>query len=284
MKLRRIIYSDAEMAWLEANRMMVISDYHAAFVSRFGRLDVSAANLHGLRKRKGWKVGREKGRVVGRHRRYSTAEIEWLRDNCTLPITEYHRAFVVAFARPDVSAQNLHGLRRRMGWKTGRTGRFEKGQPSPNKGKRCPEGVGGRHPNARRTQFKKGQEPHNTRHLGHERISVDGYVEISVAETNPHTGYGRRYVHKHVHLWEAAHGPVPQGHCLKSLDGDRTNTDPANWVAVHRGVLPRLNGGRATRIMAYDSAPAELKPTLLNIARIDQRTSEIRRHKKERKA
>lgn len=117
-----------------------------------------------------------------------------------------------------------------------------------NKGKKCPEGVGGRHPNARRSQFKKGQEPHNTKHLGHERLSKDGYVEISVAETNPHTGYGRRYVHKHVHLWEALNGPVPEGHCLKSLDGDRTNTAPANWIAIPRGALPRLNGGRASRV------------------------------------
>ncbi len=168
-----------------------------------------------------------------------------------------------------------------MGWKTGRTGHFEKGQAPANKGKRCPEGVGGRHPNARKTQFKKGQEPHNTKHLGHERLSKDGYVEISVAETNPHTGYGRRYVHKHVHLWEAANGPVPEGYCLKSLDGDKTNTDPSNWTAIPRGVLPRLNGGRATRVMAYDSAPDDLKPALLTIAKIDHRARELRRQRKD---
>ncbi|GEP11256.1 hypothetical protein MMMDOFMJ_4658 [Methylobacterium gnaphalii] len=54
---------------------MVISDYHREFQAQFGRPDISAANLLGLRKRLGWKVGRAKGRTAGRHRRFSPAEI-----------------------------------------------------------------------------------------------------------------------------------------------------------------------------------------------------------------
>ncbi|MNY11322.1 hypothetical protein D3C86_1443450 [compost metagenome] len=84
-----------------------------------------------------------------------------------------------------------------------------------------------------------------------------------------------------MHLWEALNGPVPEGYCLKCLDGDKTNTDPANWTAISRGVLPRLNGGRATRIMAYDTAPDELKPALLTIAKIDHRARELRRQRKD---
>lgn len=281
MKGRAIAYSAEEMTWLEENRMMVISDYHAAFQAAFARPEISAMNLHSLRKRKGWKTGREGDRYKGRHRKFSAAEMEWLEANKLLPIADYHRAFVSAFPREDVRAGNLHALRKRMGWKTGRTGHFAAGQEPPNKGKRCPDGTGGRHPNARRSQFKKGQEPHNTKHLGHERLNCDGYVEISVAETNPHTGYGRRYVHKHVHLWEQINGPVPEGHCLKCLDSDKTNADPSNWKLISRGVLPRLNGGKATRVMAYDTAPAELKPTLLAIAQVDDRVSQLRRRQAE---
>lgn len=277
MKPRAIRYTDEEMAWLETNRMLVISDYHRGFIEAFGRHDVSAPNLHGLRKRKGWKVGRAPGRTAGRLRKFSPREIAWLSDNRGLPIADYHRAFRSLFARDDVTAEALHALRKRQGWKTGRTGQFIKGQAAPNKGKVCPPGTGGRHPNARKTQFKKGQEPPNTKYLGHERVNCDGYVEISVAETNPHTGYSRRYVHKHVHLWEAANGPVPAGHCLKCLDGDKTNTDPSNWLLIPRGVLPRLNGGRATRVMPYAEAPAELKPVLLTMARLQHQARELRR-------
>lgn len=277
MKGARIAYSAAEMAWLAANRMMVISDYHQAFLAAFGRDDVSAANLHGLRKRKGWKVGRAPGRTAGRHRIFSPAEITWLRNNATLVIGDYHKAFCIEFARQDASASQLNALRKRSGWRTGRTGHFPKGGVSHNKGKRCPPGTGGRHPNAQKTQFKKGQEPHNTKYLGYERVNSDGYIEISVAETNPHTGYSRRYVHKHVHLWTQQNGPVPEGYALKCLDDDTTNCDPSNWEAIPRGVLARLNGGRMRKRIPYKQAHAELKPTLMAMAKIQHQIMERRK-------
>lgn len=267
-RIPRIVYSEAEMAWLEVNRDLVISDYHRAFCETFGRIDVSAPNLHGLRKRKGWKVGRAKGRTAGRRRRYSPAEIAWLSDNRTMGLADYHRAFCEAFCRADVSAAQLHALRKREGWKTGRTGQFANGSVPPNKGKVCPPGIGGRHPNAQRTQFKGGSLPHNTKHLGHEHVTTDGYVEISVAETNPHTGFERRYVLKHLYLWELANGPVPEGQCLKCKNSDRTNTDPSNWELIPRAILPRLNGGRTKKHLAYDDAAPELKPTVLAVAKL----------------
>jgi hypothetical protein len=277
MRGLRIQYSADEMAWLEANRAMIISDYHREFVAKFGRVEVSALNLHGLRKRKGWFVGRKPGRFFGRHRKFSAAEMEWLKANATMVIGEYCAAFCDQFQREDVEPQNLHALRKRMGWKTGRTGCFAKGQEPPNKGMRCPEGVGGRHPNARKTQFKKGQLPHNHHGAGHERVdSKDGYAIIIVDEVNPWTGAATRPMHKHRWLWEQVNGPIPDGYVLKCLDGNKMNCDPSNWEAIPRGVLPRLNGGRATRVMAYDTAPDELKPVLMTIARVEQKASELR--------
>jgi hypothetical protein len=206
MKGHPIIYSAEEMAWLEANRLMVISDYASAFAERFGR---------------------------------------------------------------SVDAKNLHALRKRKGWKTGRTGFFEKGEEPHNKGKPCPEGRGGKHPNARKTQFRKGNAPHNTNHLWHERVSKDGYVEISVPETNKHTGFERRYALKHKWLWEQKNGPVPAGCALKCLDGNRQNCDPSNWEPVSRKLLPRLAGGnRYRRVLAYDDAAPEVRPALITIAKL----------------
>lgn len=272
MKTRAIPYSDAEMAWLEAHRDMIISDYHSAFVSRFGRDDVRQAHLHGLRKRKGWKVGRAGGRYVGRHRRFSAEEIAWLSENRALVISQYHQAFVERFGRPDLSAANLNALRKRQGWRTGNTGRFTKETPSWNKGKTMPFNA-----NSARTQFKKGQRPMNMNFIGHERVNGDGYVEISVNETNPHTGGDRRYVHKHRLLWEQEHGPVPAGHALKCLDGNKENTDPSNWEPIPRGVLARLNGGRFKRRLAFDAAPGELKPALMAIAKIEHAVHTLRK-------
>lgn len=262
MRPRRIAYSAAEMRWLDDNRMMVISDYHRAFCAEFGRVDVSAANLHGLRKRKGWKVGRGGGRLAGRHRLFSVVEIAWLRDNCVMMIGEYHRAFCAEFDRADVLASALHALRKRKKWKTGRSGHFKKGAPPANKGKKMPFNA-----NSARTQFKAGQLPHNAKYAGHEKVASHGYVEISVEETNPHTGFERRYVLKHRWLWMKANGPIPDGMVLK-CKGDVLNTDPSNWDLVPRGLLPRLNGksGRG-----YDDAPAELKPTIMAVAKLEHR-------------
>lgn len=267
MRRLPIIYSADEMQWLEANRMMVISDYHRAFVAEFGRADVSAANLHGLRKRMGWKVGGTKGRTKGRHLKYTGAEIAWLRERCTMEINAWCAEFRAAFGREDVTPAKLHSMRKRMGWKTGRTGQYEKGAVPANKGKSYPEGVGSRHPNARATQFKKGQLPHNFHGPGHESIDEHGYVWIVVDRRNPWTGASTWRVHKHRWLWEQQNGPVPKGHVLKCL-GEKSNCDPSNWQLVPRGVLPRLNGKSGRD---YDHAPAELKPVIMTIAKLEHR-------------
>lgn len=215
--------------------------------------------------------------MKGRWIVYSAEEMAWLEANRTLPISDYTHQFQAMFDRSGVSAANLHALRKRKGWRTGRTGHFPKGLVPHNKGKKCAPGTGGNHPNARRTQFRKGNLPHNTQYLGHERVSKDGYVEISIDEPNPHTGYERRYVLKHKWLWEQANGPVPDGYALKCL-GDRLNTDPANWELVPRALLPRLAGGnRYNPVLAYDDAPDELKPTVLAVAKVQHAARNVRK-------
>ncbi|WP_414461777.1 HNH endonuclease signature motif containing protein [Hyphomicrobium sp. DY-1] len=189
-------------------------------------------------------------------------------------IGDYHRAFCAKFGREDISAGHLHALRKRKGWKTGRTGCFEKGIVPHNKGKRCPLGQGGRHPNAQRTQFRKGNLPHNTRGAGHERIdSKDGYVILIVDEANPWTGAKTRPVHKHRYLWEQKHGPLPEGYVLKCLDGDKTNCDPSNWEAIPRSILPQLNGRHG---LAYDQAHPDVKPALLTLSKLKHAAKEAK--------
>jgi HNH endonuclease len=203
-----------------------------------------------------------KGRAIN----YNADELEWIEANKTGVRRKVHADFCERFGRHDVSLNNLKSLCKRNGWMTGRTGCYEPGRTPENKGKKMPFNA-----NSARTQFKNGQLPHNTKHLGHERITTDGYVEISIEETNPHTGYERRYVQKHRHLWEKANGPVPDGMCLKCLDSDKTNTDPSNWEAIPRAMLPRLSGRHS---LAYDEAAPELKPTIMVIAKLEHKARE----------
>lgn len=200
---------------------------------------------------------------------YSAEEMAWLEANRALSIGDYHRAFCEAFGRDDVSAANLHALRKRNGWKTGRTGFFAKGEAPHNKGEKCEPGKGGNHPNARRTQFQKGGRSGRASELykpiGTERLCKDGYRERKV-----HDGLPLQSRWRAVHLieWERVNGRIPDGMALKCLDSDKLNTDPSNWEPVPRAILPILNGGRHKKRIAYDGAHPDLKPTVLAVAKL----------------
>ena len=206
-----------------------------------------------------------KGRAIP----YADDELDFIEETAAFPRREAHAAFCALFGRSDVSLENYKHVCKRNGWLTGRTGCFPKGHEPANKGKKMPFNA-----NSARTQFKTGNLPHNTKYLGHERVSRDGYVEISVAETNPYTGFERRYVLKHVHRWERENGPVPDGMCLKCLNGDRTNTDPSNWELIPRALLPRLDGrfGRG-----YETAAPELKPSIMAATKVEHAARELRK-------
>ena len=79
--------------------------------------------------------------------------------------------------------------------------RFQKGHVPDNKGKKVsPETYAKLHP----TMFKKGHRPINHREVGSERINVDGYIEVKVAEPN-------RWKVKHRVIWEQHNGAIPRG-------------------------------------------------------------------------
>lgn len=206
--------------------------------------------------------------------RYNSAELAWVEANATLPRTELHARFVQKFGRDDVAVDHLVSLRKRKGWKTGRDGRFPKGTIPPNKGR-----FGYCAPGAEKGWFRKGERRGVATRLykpiGTERVSRDGYLERKVNDDLP---LQRRWRPVHRIRWEEVNGPVPEGHALKCLDSNKLNTDPSNWEAVPRALLPRLAGGgnrRGKRILPYDEAPAEMKPALLAVAKIEHKVREL---------
>ena len=80
--------------------------------------------------------------------------------------------------------------------------RFKKGSIPPNKGKKMSPEV---YEKVKETMFKKGKSPVNHREVGSERINVDGYIEIKVAEPN-------RWKLKHRIIWEQVNGEIPKGY------------------------------------------------------------------------
>lgn len=197
----------------------------------------------------------------GHHIAYSPGELAWIERHCAMPRREAHAAFCARFRRVDIMLEHFRRLCMRHGWATGRTGCFAKGGTPANKGKKMPFNAA-----SAKTQFKKGERTGRAnllyKHVGAERTSQDGYRERKIREGLPMQSRWRL-----VHLinWEAAHGPLPKGHCLKCLDGNRLNVDPANWELISRGLLPFLNGHRG---LNYNQAAPEVRPTILLLAKL----------------
>jgi hypothetical protein len=266
----RISYSAEQLAWIKACSDMPRIDLHALFVQIYRRKDVTVENIKALCSRNGWSAGPDgRRRNAGKSRNLSADHVKWLRANHALSRSEVGPAFRAAFPGAAVTDDQIIGWRKRNRISTGRTGRFEKGQVPPNKGRK-----GYSAPGCEKGWFKKGQRPHTAKPIGYEMVDRDGYVQVCVDEPNPWTGNRTRMVHKHRRLWEEANGPVPEGFRLKCLDGNKLNTDPSNWEAIPAALAPRLNGrfGRG-----YDQAPAELKPTIMATAKLEHRLREIRK-------
>lgn len=202
---------------------------------------------------------------------YSDEELGWIEAHKSMIRREAHSLFVEKFGREDVSLANYHSLCKRRGWLTGRTGQFERGHETHNKGMK-----GFYAPGSEKGWFKRGERRGVAVRLyqpvGTERVSKDGYLERKVNDDLP---LQKRWRAVHLINWEAVNGPIPAGHALKCLDGDKQNTDPTNWTLVSRSMLPRLAG--AKKGVHYDSAPNALKPTLLGIARLEQAAREAKK-------
>ncbi|PCI47170.1 MAG: HNH endonuclease [Alphaproteobacteria bacterium] len=200
--------------------------------------------------------------MKGRNINWQPNELAWIETNRHMERPVAHKIFCKKFQRSDIKISAYTALCKRKGWLTGRTGRFVVGRPPANKGKKMPFSA-----NSARTQFKKGhlggKAKEKKKPIGTERITKDGYLEIKIHNNLP---LQSRWRAVHLIRWEDTNSPIPDGHCLKCLDGDRSNTDPNNWTCIPRALLPRLAGRWA---VPYDAAPAELKPVILTVAKLN---------------
>ena len=155
------------------------------------------------------------------------------------------------------SLDQLVSFIKRNGITSGRLGRFELGSRPRNSGTN-----GGVRANS--GTFRKGNVPGNTRSMGAERIDPkDGYVLVKIRERNPYTGAETRFKFKHVAIWEATHGPVPEGHVVRFKDGDKMNFALGNLVLVTQAENLRLNQ------VGFSDAPEEARDVALTLARLE---------------
>ena len=192
----------------------------------------------------------------GKHIPYTQQERDFVRDNCTLPANQLWHYFQAKFKRPGVSKDALVALRKRNGWKTGRTGQFKKGnKPHPNAGCKGPN----------KTTFRPGNKPKNTRPVGSLSIRYhkgQGLTHVYIKLADSH------WVLYHRFLWERKMGPIPEGMALIFLDGDQTRITIDNLILATRDELSVINKYRT-----YYGKDKALNPSLIALAKLKRAQS-----------
>lgn len=231
-------YTPEMLAFLQTGyQEMQIPALTEAFNARFGT-DKGHSAIKTALTRRGMTCGRKPGNPKGSYQIFTREQVELIRygyQAYTLEVlTErLNETFGMAFTLAQVrSFTRNHQL------KSGRTGQFVPGQAPPNKGVKGWDAGGRSH----ETRFQPGRAPEEARNylpIGSVRFTRDGYMERKVTDAHPVPA--RRWVMEHRLVWEAANGPIPEGHVVVFLDGDRLNITVDNLRCVPRGVLQWMN-------------------------------------------
>ena len=172
--------------------------------------------------------------------RYTAEHLDFLREQYPkLKLPSLTAAFNAAFALSQ-SKEKIKSATKRYKIRSGRSGEFVKGH--------LPKGCA-------------------FRPIGFEIIRR-GYIEVKVDAPCPRTGYSPSYRLKHRMVWEQLHGPIPEGHIVCFLDCNRANCEPDNLVLLTQRQHSNLWG------LGYNEAPAEIRATLLILAKIKARRTE----------
>lgn len=123
----------------------------------------------------------------------------------------------------NVTDSSIKAVLKTNGIKTGRSGMFKKGNISHNKGKKMPPGWATE--GMKRTWFKKGAIPHNTK--------FDGAIAVRDIQGKPY-----KFIRVGVNKWELLNrfnytkfiGPIPEDMLVTFKDRNQLNCEPSNLV------------------------------------------------------
>jgi hypothetical protein len=169
-------------------------------------------------------------------RKYTPRHIKFLRDHVTgrgnAELAElFNRKFGMS-----VNADSIQNIKHKHGLYSGvNTGRFLKGHIPQNKGRK-----GYCAPGSEKGWFRPGHPGYrfNERPIGSKRLNVNGYVEVKISDIKCEDTKTRQknWRAKHVVVWEKANGPVPKGHVIIFLDGDKSHIVLKNLMMISRKV------------------------------------------------
>lgn len=180
------------------------------------------------------------GELCALRSRYPHERTEDIARDLGRPIgSVYNKANVLGLRKSrEFQASAASGRIREPGHK-GRQHQFKRGHVPANKGLRRPGYAPGR---MAQTQFKKGELTGRARQIvkpiGFERVSKDGYLERKINNDLPMQARWRA-----VHLieWEAVNGPMPPGHALVFINGNKQDIRLDNLKLITRAELMQRN-------------------------------------------
>ncbi len=151
----------------------------------------------------------------------------------------------------------IKNYKRNNGLKSGLDGRFQKGNIPFNKGKKFPNTP----PNS--GQFQKGNKPHGWVPVGTIRYTTDGYPRVKVADPD-------KWEFCHRKEWERHYGPIPKGHGIAFLNGDKTNWNISNLVLLSNNEVIRMNSNH------YFTPDAELTRSGIGVVKLNNKLKELK--------
>lgn len=139
--------------------------------------------------------------------KYTKDFVDFVAEHKAMKNADLLELLKVRFPDYAMSVSKLKNLRTRYDLKSGvKYSIFAKGHVPANKGQKMPETTKEK---VKKTWFKKGNSPHNTREIGSELENQDGYLLVKVKDT------GKRHEMwkpKQLLIWEKYHNEkVPKG-------------------------------------------------------------------------
>lgn len=141
----------------------------------------------------------------------------------------------------EIRYDSLRHYMERHGYRSPRNGRFSKGHISPRSGKPRTFRSEKAKENSEANQFQTGNTPQTWVPIGTQSgPDKNGYYRIKVSD-DKNVPSRKNWKFKHRVIYEETYGPIPEGHYVVFLDGNRENFDPKNLMAVPGGAKSYFN-------------------------------------------
>lgn len=196
--------------------------------------------------------------------RYTEEQKEFIKQNVLGKKNDELAAIFNKQFNTNISPLEINYFKHNHHLKSGLDTKFQKGHITHNKGKKQIEYMTKETiERTKATRFKKGNIPQNYRPVGSERINVDGYIEIKVADPN-------KWQLKQRYIYEQHYGPIPDGYNIMFADKDKLNLDISNLILVSKSEDLIMNRNK----LIYEDS--ELTKTGHLIAKVIDKTNKVK--------